>query len=174
METAKKSVYIETTIPSVITARPSSDIRTIYKQYVTNEFWENERHKYNLYISKYVVDECTKGDKDAAKRRLDFIKDIPLLPASKDVEDLAEEYFKTLNVPEKAKTDCFHIAICVVKEIDFLISWNLTHLGTDSSLKISEYNIKRGLKIPYLYDPETFMRATEFVDNQKKGDGHGK
>jgi len=63
MVSSKKKVYIETTIPSLITARPS------------REFWENERHKYDLFISKYVLEECSKGDVDAAKKRMELLKD---------------------------------------------------------------------------------------------------
>ena len=157
METLKKSVYIETTIPSVITARQSRDIGTLYRQTVTKDFWDNERHKYDLYVSEYVIEECEKGDTDAAKRRLDLIKDIPSLPKSKDIDNLAEEYFKHLTIPDRAKTDCFHLAVCVMEKIDFLLSWNLTHLGNDIFLKVYDFNQERGLKTPRLLDPDTFM-----------------
>ena len=43
MEFPKKKVYIETTIPSVITARSSRDIINAYRQDITKFFWENER-----------------------------------------------------------------------------------------------------------------------------------
>jgi hypothetical protein len=119
----KKKVYIETTIPSVITARPSRDIRNLYRQQISKEFWEYERHKYDLYISEYVLRECKKGDKNAANRRLELLKDIQFLYTSEDVEKLAEEYFRYLNIPQRAKTDCFHLAISVVEKMDYLMSW---------------------------------------------------
>lgn len=166
--TDKKSVYIETTIPSVITARPSRDIRALYRQTVTTEFWENERHKYDLYVSQYVVEECQKGDKDAAARRLNLIKDIPYLTKSQEVDELAEEYFRHLKIPSKAKTDCFHLAICVIENIDFLLSWNLTHLGNPIFLEAYDFNQKRGLKTPRLLDPDTFMGIMNIQNNQEE------
>jgi hypothetical protein len=69
MEFSKKKVYIETTIPSLITARPSRDIGELYRQQVAKDFWEYERHKYDLYTRQYVIEECEKGDEDAANRR---------------------------------------------------------------------------------------------------------
>jgi hypothetical protein len=47
----RKSIYIETTIPSLIAARPSRDIRILYRQEITKDFWENWRKKKmkNLY-----------------------------------------------------------------------------------------------------------------------------
>jgi hypothetical protein len=124
----RKSIYIETTIPSLIVARPSRDIRILYRQEITKDFWENERQKYDLYISQYVWEECEMGDENAAKKRLELIKDIPHVPKTKEVDELAKEYFAFLNIPQKAKTDCSHLAICVVSKMDVLLSWNLTHL----------------------------------------------
>ena len=158
MVSSKKKVYIETTIPSLITARPSRDIGELYRQQVAKDFWEYERHKYDLYTSQYVIEECEKGDKDAAKRRLDLIKDISQIPKSKETDDLAEEYFTYLQIPPKAKTDSSHLAICVINKIDFLLSWNLTHLGDVAFNKVVEYNVIRNLWVPGLLDPDTFMR----------------
>ena len=161
METLKKSVYIETTIPSVITARPSRDIGTLYRQTVTRDFWDNERHKYDLYVSQYVVDECKKGDAEAARKRLELIEGLPYLPINKEVDDLAEEYFKYLKIPSRAKTDCFHLAVSVIGKMDFLMSWNLTHLGSAYFSKVCEFNAKLGFdKTPNLFDPDALMRVT--------------
>ncbi|MCL2283231.1 MAG: hypothetical protein FWC26_07935 [Fibromonadales bacterium] len=41
MEASKKKVYIETTIPSFITARLSGDIGILFRQQKAMEFWEN-------------------------------------------------------------------------------------------------------------------------------------
>ena len=49
--TDRKSMYIETTIPSYATGRMSTDIVIAGRQILTKLFWENERQKYDLYIS---------------------------------------------------------------------------------------------------------------------------
>ncbi|MCL2282573.1 MAG: type II toxin-antitoxin system VapC family toxin [Fibromonadales bacterium] len=134
------------------------DITNAYYQNITKFFWENERHKYDLFISKYVLEECSQGDVNAAKRRVELIKDIPLLDINEEVERLAKEYFEYLNIPEKAKTDCVHLAVCVIKEIDFLISWNMTHLGNPTFSKIVLYNGNHKLWLPTLVTPDVFMK----------------
>jgi predicted nucleic acid-binding protein len=159
MET--KSVYIETTIPSLVTARPSRDIKELFRQEEAKDFWENERHKYDLYISRYVIEECEKGDTNAANKRLDLIKNIPHLPETPETENLAEEYFKYLEIPLKAKTDCFHLAVCVMNKIDFLISWNMIHLGQPTYRKIVLFNADRNLWLPELLTPDVFMELME-------------
>jgi hypothetical protein len=166
MDSPKRKVYIETTIPSLITARLSGDIGILFRQQKATEFWENERQKYDLYVSLYVIEECAKGDKEAARRRLELIKDIPQIPKTKETDKLAEEYFKFLQIPSRAKTDCSHLAICVANKIDFLLSWNLTHLGDIAYQKVLEYNIKHDLWTPGLLDPDTFMRKMKLEETE--------
>ena len=114
------------------------------RQATTLFFWENERRKYDLYVSQYVIDECSLGDADAAMRRLEFIKDIPVLPKSEQISELADIYKQLLSIPERAKIDCFHLATCVISEIDYLLSWNCTHLGIHTFIEIQAYNNKYG------------------------------
>ncbi|GBU20468.1 hypothetical protein R80B4_00346 [Fibrobacteres bacterium R8-0-B4] len=161
MDNSEKSVYIETTIPSLITARPSRDIDTFYRQNVTKRFWETERHNYDLYISNYVLSECKRGDPEFAKMRLSLIDGIQILDTNQDIEELAKEYHKLMNIPTAAEIDGFHLAICVIRNVDFLLSWNLKHLGQRSFALMVEYNTKHGLHIPILCDPNTLLSATE-------------
>ena len=148
----KKSVYIETTIPSY--AKASRDVVKAARQAITQLFWETARQNYHLYISQYVIDECSKGDKDAAQRRLDFVKDIDFLKVSKNTEQLALTYQRLLNIPEDAKVDSFHLAICVESNINYLLSWNFKHLSVISQRKLFTYNQQHELATPFLITPE--------------------
>ena len=161
MEGEKKSLYIESTIPSYATARMSRDIITAGRQLATKLFWENERHKYHLYISQYVVDECIRGDPEAAQKRLDFISGIESLGKSKQLDELAAIYQKILQIPDKAKTDCYHLATCVKANIHYLLSWNCTHLGFVSYEKVKRYNNNNGLWMPFLVKPDDLMEYKE-------------
>jgi len=165
MSELQKSIYIETTIPSYATAKPSMDIISATRQNITKLFWEYERNKYRLYISQFVLAECKQGDLDAANRRLEFIKNIALIPETDSTENLANEYFKFLKISERAKTDCFHLAVCVEAKIDYLMSWNCSHLGVEAYAKIYEYNGKKGLWIPKLVTPEHLIQLEREESN---------
>jgi predicted nucleic acid-binding protein len=156
-----KSLYIETTIPSYVTARESSKLLTATRQLLTKRFWEEERHHYRLYTSQYTIEECADGDPEAAKRRLDFLSKITVLPKTEEIANLAKTYFEILSIPERAKTDCFHIATCVVNEINYLLSWNFTHLGFDTYIKVVNYNTKRELWTPVLITPDYLLNFTD-------------
>ena len=156
-----KSVYIETTIPSLATSRLSRDLIIAGRQAVTALFWEYERHKYELYVSQFVIDECSLGDIDAVKRRLEFIKGIPVIGNSERIVLLANIYQYLLGISEKAKTDCFHLAACVISEIDYLLSWNCTHLGIYTYSRIKGYNESNNLFTPLLLTPEALIEISE-------------
>jgi len=105
MPAKKKSVYLETTIPSFATAKTSRDAIIAGHQTATILFWETERQKYELYISQYVIEECKLGDAEAANRRLNFLKDIAVLQKTSEVESLGvnayskiKDYNKDVNL----------------------------------------------------------------------------
>jgi len=154
-----KSIYIETTIPSFATARPSRDTIIAGRQASTLLFWENERNKYELYVSQYVIDECSFGDEAAAQRRLDFLRGIPVIPKSEQIVALADIYQRLLNIPDRAKIDCYHLATCVTAEMDYLLSWNCTHLGIHTYIRILEYNDRNSLLTPLLLTPEALTET---------------
>jgi hypothetical protein len=156
-----EGLYIETTIPSYATGRTSPDVIVAGKQALTKLFWEQERGKYELYTSLYTYDECKLGDADAAKKRLDWLTGIPVLPKTKETAELAGLYKILLQIPDDANTDSLHLAVCVLNRIDYLLSWNCKHLGIVSYAKVKEYNDRHGLWTPLLATPEALTKITE-------------
>jgi hypothetical protein len=151
-----KTIYIETTIPSYATAKPSGDAVVAGRQAITKFFWKYERYKYDLVISQDVVAECSRGDPEAATRRLEFIAGIVQLKRPAGLDALANHYQKVLEIPNDAKTDCVHLAYCVIEKIDYLLSWNCRHLGLVSYAKTKDDNDRKGLWTPRLVTPEFF------------------
>ena len=81
-----KSVYIETSIPSYLTARPSRDVRAAAWQELTVQWWDTARSRYDLYASEVVVAEACEGDHAAAERRIDALRGIPELVVDAELE----------------------------------------------------------------------------------------
>lgn len=65
----KPRVYLETTIPSYLTAWPSRDLIRAAHQQLTREWWAT-RGAFELYASRLVIQECRAGDPKAAADRL--------------------------------------------------------------------------------------------------------
>ncbi len=124
----KPKVYLETTIPSYLAARPSRDLHLLANQQVTRDWWRRRR-AFDLFISQTVIEEVSAGDPEAAGRRLAFLDGLPILDASPDAYLLATELVGKAALPAKAATDALHISIAVVNGMDFLLTWNCTHIA---------------------------------------------
>ncbi|MGE4109044.1 MAG: type II toxin-antitoxin system VapC family toxin [Bacteriovoracia bacterium] len=125
----KPKVYLETTIPSFLTALPSRDIIAAGQQQATRECWYHRRHRYGLFVSGLVLLECRRGDRAAAKAREDALDQIPVLGMSGVVQDLAQILITSGLIPPKAAPDAVHIAIAAVHGMEFLLTWNCRHIA---------------------------------------------
>ncbi len=66
----KPSVYVETSIFSYLTARPSHDLIIAAQQAMTREWWREAPERFVLVASELVLDEAAQGDTGAARARL--------------------------------------------------------------------------------------------------------
>ena len=132
----QKTVYIETSIPSYLTARPSRDVRTAAWQQITCQWWDEARPDHELFISELVRVEAGEGDADAAARRLTALQDIPELIIDEEVRALAERLTADGGVPPSAEADALHIAVAAVHGIDYPLTWNFRHIDNAAAKPI--------------------------------------
>ena len=118
----RPTVYIETTVISYLTAKPSRDLLTAAYQQITREWWEESLINFEAFISPVVLEEISKGDADAAQRRLREVSSFGVLEVSPQVKFLADMYFSEIDIPEKARADSFHLALTTHHRIDYLVS----------------------------------------------------
>jgi hypothetical protein len=123
-----KSVYIETSIVSYLTSRPSRDLRAAAWQEVTAQWWAQERPKYELFASELVIVEASAGDEAAAASRLEMLKEISELPVDDEAKALAAKLVEGGGVPSAAPADALHIAVAAVQAVDYLLTWNCRHI----------------------------------------------
>lgn len=114
----KPRVYIETSIVSYLVARPSNDVRIAACQNITAEWGDDQRPKFELYISEFVLAEASRGNEEAASRRLAAIAEIPALEVSEQVKVLVQALIDEGAIPTKAELDAFHIAVAAVNGIN--------------------------------------------------------
>ncbi len=124
----KPKVYIETSIPSYLTAWHSRDLIVAANQEITRQWWES-REQFSLYISALVIQEAAAGNPTAAYKRIAQLNGIPELNISEDAEGFAETIIQKVHLPEKARIDALHIAIATLSGMDYLLTWNCTHIA---------------------------------------------
>jgi hypothetical protein len=67
----KHKLYIETSVISYFTSRPSRDLIIASHQQITQEWWTRQIKQYESYVSEVVLDEISHGDTNAAQLRLE-------------------------------------------------------------------------------------------------------
>ena len=139
-------------------AWPSRDLLQAARQQITHDWWNKERANYELCISEIVLDEAVSGDSDAAKRRLAFLADLPLLDVTDDVNIVAKAIMDSGLLPKKATRDAIHIAVASVHGIDFLLTWNCRHIANAAIMKeLHRILANFDFEIPTICTPEELL-----------------
>ncbi|MBK9572837.1 MAG: type II toxin-antitoxin system VapC family toxin [Rhodoferax sp.] len=150
----KKRVYLETSIVSYLTSRPSRDLVTAANQQISHEWWERRHLDFELVASSYVWVEAAAGDPQAARERLALLEGIVQLPWSPQVEALAEVLCAQGALPLKARIDALHVAAAAVAAVEYLLTWNCTHIANAETLpRIEAVCREQGFEPPRISTP---------------------
>jgi hypothetical protein len=156
------TLYLESTIPSYLTAWPAKDLIAAAHQAITREWWELRRHQFNLHSSQLVVEEISAGDPVAAEQRLAALQEATMLPLTESVEWIAGELARLSLVPESATADGFHIAYASAHHMKYLLTWNCRHIANAERLPaIERFLEQNGLFVPIVCTPEELMGDTD-------------
>ena len=154
----KPRLYLETTIPSYLVSKPSRDLVTAAHQQITHQWWETRLTDFEVYISQFVMDEAGAGDAAVAAKRLALLGSFPLLDATADAFELAKALVERGAIPPRKATDAAHIAVATVHRIQFLMTWNCTHLANAEVLaQVQAICLALGYVAPIVCTPEELL-----------------
>ena len=156
------SVYLETTVISYLTSRPRQDVTIAGHQITTKFWWSTAAQRFDLFVSQLVVRECSGGDPEAAKDRLDTIARIPVLPITIEAESLADALIQGHAIPSSQPRDALHIALAATHGVQYLVSWNFRHI-VNASLRPAIEGICRASQYapPILCTPEELLEVED-------------
>ena len=154
----KPTVYIETSVVSYLTARPSRDVVVAAYQEITREWWSGAAERFNLLVSELVVVEAGAGDVEAARARLDVLEDVALLDTGREAAELAQKLLDQAALPRTAAGDAAHIAIAVTNGVDYLVTWNFRHIANAAMRsRIESVCRQAGYRPPLICSPNELM-----------------
>ena len=158
----KPKLYLETTIASYLTAWPSRDLVMAANQETTREWWANRRDAFEIFVSQTVIKESSAGDPDAAQRRLEVLQPFPRLDITDEVESLAAKLIAVVPLPPKAQADALHIAAAAVHQMNYLLTWNCTHIA-NATLRSRIESVCRaaGYEPPVVCTPQEMLEQGE-------------
>jgi len=151
-------LYLETTIPSYLTARRSRDLQLAADQQATEDWWNFHRQHYECYISAAVLEEVQCGDPAFAAARVEKLRGLPLLPETDAVRELSERLLHEQIIPSVAADDAAHVAFAATHALDFLLTWNCKHINNPHLLRrIERACAACGLTCPVICTPAELM-----------------
>ncbi len=155
----KSKVYIETSIPSYLTAWRSRDIVIAGNQETTKDWWLR-RNDFELFISIFVLEEVSAGDAEAAKLRMQALDGIAEIEITEEVEIIAKQLLSQVPLPAKAKVDALHIATATIGGMDYLLTWNCTHIANPAlRVKIESVIRAEGYEPPVICTPQELLEV---------------
>ena len=125
---------------------------------MTQDWWATVSKRLNLYISELVLNEISSGDYDAATKRMEIVKSLPMLELRPEARKLARAMMTKGLIRAKAVEDALHIALASVHGMDFLVTWNCRHIA-DAALRtrIGIIIAAAGYRAPVICTPEELM-----------------
>jgi predicted nucleic acid-binding protein len=155
----KPSVYLETSVVSYLVGRLSRDVVVLGNQELTREWWANRRVDYELFISEVVATEVASGDPDLARQRVEICAVLPLLAISDEAERLAPLLLKAAGMAPNAETDALHVAVAAVHGMEYLLSWNCTHIANATIRRAIDRQCRASG-----YDPPVICTPQELIE----------
>jgi hypothetical protein len=104
----KRRVYVETTVVSYLTSRPSRDVVVAGRQQITHRWWDDRRADFDLVVSQVVLDEIRAGDPQVAAPAPRTRGS--LLDVTPEVAEFAAHLIARVPLPEQAAADAAHMA----------------------------------------------------------------
>jgi predicted nucleic acid-binding protein len=153
------TVYVETSVVSYLTARPSGNLVTRAHQQLTREWWDTRRRTFTLYTSQLVLHEAAAGDPLIAEERLKLLEDLAALDISDEASTLARALLSAGAPPPRAPEDALHIAIAVVNGLEYLLTWNCRHIANAAMRRTIEQVCRDGG-----YEPTILCTPEELLD----------
>jgi len=116
-------VYLDTSVLSAL-----FDDKNPERKNLTRIFF-NQTENFQIFISDLTLAEIERTVNVQLKRKLQKLVDkFDVVKTNEDVERVAEEYIKQGEVPEGYPEDAYRIALTVIYEMDYLLSWNFRHI----------------------------------------------
>jgi len=152
------TVYIETSILSYLTARPSRDLLAAAHQQITRTWWDEHRKRFEIFVSPLVDQESKRGDPDAAQRRVAALADLLTLEIVEQAYELATAFIAEGALPTSAEDDAMHIALAAVHGMDYLLTWNCRHIdNAETKPIVRSVCATHGYTCPEICTPEELM-----------------
>nr|VFK58624.1 MAG: PIN domain-containing protein [Candidatus Kentron sp. UNK]VFK68495.1 MAG: PIN domain-containing protein [Candidatus Kentron sp. UNK] len=149
----KFTVYIETSIPSFYHEIRASAEFVAMKNW-TRQWWDSRKDLYQCFTSAAVLDELENGNHPRQIEKIRLLDELESLEVNDEIEEIVEVYISNYLMPKDVLGDALHLAIASFHKIDYLLTWNCSHLANANKKKhIRRINERLRLPTPEIITP---------------------
>jgi predicted nucleic acid-binding protein len=154
----RTKVYVETSVVSYYTARPSRDVVVAGHQQVTHDFWNRLGHDYEPYVSAAVLAEIGEGNEAEAAKRVQAVLPFHVIQITPEAEALARQIVAGKGTPPEYPEDALHVALAAIGGVDFLATWNFSHINNPfTRMMIRQIVENEGYVCPEIVSPDELL-----------------
>ena len=166
---APPSVYLDTTVPSYLTAKRVIASPVARNQLITYLLWHVHRARFRFFISTRVVEEASRGDPEEAAKRKTVLLPITSLDVSGNADALSARIMQEAGLTHVAKDDCDHVAISATNDMDYLATWNCTHLANPWIIpKVARACAHAGFRCPEICTPLVILERVVYDERRRR------
>jgi hypothetical protein len=101
-----------------------------------------------------VIEEISAGDAQAAKERINMVRELVMLDTNSEIEALADYLLLGGGLPKKARFDALHIACAAYHDVNIALTWNFKHIANPVQLPVMRgLCAAKGDRLPELVSP---------------------
>jgi hypothetical protein len=148
-------VYLETSYFSACVST-RTDPKTAGWRVTSDQWWQQEAPRHELFISAQVVDELSSPVFPNSDEALVMLRGLKLLPITGEVTSLAEVFISERMMPGPANAgDAIHVAAATIYQMQYILSWNVKHLANENKrTHMAVICMQLGLVPPLIYTPD--------------------
>jgi predicted nucleic acid-binding protein len=161
----KKSVYLESSIISYLTAKPSNNVIAAARQVITADWWDYSRAQFSVFVSDVVLHELSQGDEVSVRKNLSVVTEFAALRTTPEAKRLANKLIQAKAITPSGANDALHIAIAALNSADFLLTWNFKHIHNATMRSLITQTIEfEGIVCPVFCSPQQLSYVTMLSD----------
>ena len=168
----KPSVYLDTSIISAYWYE-GTDVGMQVRRMRTREWWDLERRHFEIWASDFTESELQEGVFRRQSECLKMVRRLRYLPATREVYILIEDIMRLGLVPANKRGDAAHLATSAMRNIDYLLTWNYTHMANPiTQARLEKLCEQMQVVAPWMVSPEQIPQV-RFGKSIWRADKHG-
>ena len=147
-------IYLETSFVSACVSTHTT-LRSSYEREASLLWWRTEAGAHDLFVSDEVLGELSDSRYPRRDEALRFIQAVPAIPVIDAMVRFAAVLVERKLMPRPVAGDALHVAIAVVAAVDYVLTWNVTHLANPNKvLHLNAVCMEHGYIAPRILRPD--------------------